>query len=425
MMDATKHVQCEHLQHGVCEIASAIAGRPCTVHPSNCNACLSDDRPKSVNGPTRGLAIYSLRKAGEPYDWLVNYKPTPADGPGTELKKILSWFAKDRPGCKCRDREWRMNAWGVEGCRRKVDTIVDWISSEALLRNRAAALIPKAAFRQLVNLAIRRAAGHQAPIDRETTRVIETLQVDAEQTSRDRHLLKNVPIVWTYFAGGAAGDELLYSIRSALAAWPDARVCVVGDRPEWYDGELIEKPRIGKRPDHAFKDCYSKLLRAADRFDRFLWMMDDVYWLRAITYEHALVPKYVRHVTQQRYYAWQPKNKWAKTRARAYQWLIEQNRPTYDFASHLPQPIESGSLLRMESELRLMDDYKNWECCYFNAYYGVQDAQDWGRRFLRINKPRDRITTQHAILNHTDSQFRGAVESYLRERFSAKCKVEK
>jgi hypothetical protein len=84
-----------------------------------------------------------------------NLKPTNNKGePGTELTKILSWFAKDTPGCKCKDRAHTMNIWGVQGCRNNIETILDWLEQSAKERK-----IPyvRSLARSLVNLAIKRA----------------------------------------------------------------------------------------------------------------------------------------------------------------------------------------------------------------------------------------------------------------------------
>jgi hypothetical protein len=141
---------------------------------------------------------------------------------------------------------------------------------------------------------------------------------------------------------------------------------VIGDKPDWYTGEFIPKPRIPKTDFHAFRDCYSKLLFAAEQLPRFIWHMDDIYWIKPFTMAEATVPKYVRHVSQTRFKAWNPHNTWGKTRAHAYRWLLDHNRPTYDFAAHLPQPIQSEKLLATEREVQMMTSrYRNWECVYF------------------------------------------------------------
>lgn len=233
------------------------------------------------------------------------------------------------------------------------------------------------------------------------------------------------PFVWTYYAAGAVGEELRYSIRSVLKHHPRARVIVVGDRPDWYAGEHIHCPRIGKTEFHAFRDCYNKLQTAARELPQYIWMMDDIYWLRPFAITEASQPKFVREVTPERLRGWTPKNAWQRTRARAYEWLIENGHPLRDFAAHLPQPIVAESFQAMERDLRLATgQYRNWECVYFNAYHRA-DAANWGTRYLRVTQKVDAISTTHKILNHTDSKYRGAVERFLAAAFARRSPVER
>lgn len=233
------------------------------------------------------------------------------------------------------------------------------------------------------------------------------------------------PFVYTNYASGAVGDELRYSIRSLLKWKPEAEVVVVGDRPEWFNGRVIECPRISKREFHSFQDCYFKLRTAAEQIPQYVWMMDDIYWVQNFDLYEAITPKYVRHVSQQRYYAWKPGNAWAKTRARAYDWLLRNNKPTYDFAGHLPQPIRAATFLGMEEELQLAGYYRNWECIYFNSYY-ANHAIDYGRAYTRVVKKQAEGWTppRGCIMNHTHATYKGGVEKYLETTFGEPCKYE-
>ena len=340
-------------------------------------------------------------------------------GPGSELRRLVGWFAGDRKGCRCKERAAIMNRWGVIECRKNIEVIVGWLREEALIRFGAKAkLFPDIAYKTAVWKACDLAEG------RENNEDISTLTNDGLPGRDDATLLKEWPFVWTYYGAEAVGDELKFSIRSVLHHWPEARVIVVGDKPDWFTGEMIDKPRIGRTDHQAFKDCFSKVLHMTGLLPQFTWMMDDIYFLGRLPMTDVVAPKYVRHVTQQRFQKWNPSNKWGRTRQRAYQWLLDRNRPTYDFASHLPQPIQSASFKEVSREAQFMDDYKNWECCYLNSYRSA-DAQDWGRRFLRVTRNLDSIITDQKVLNHTSRFFAGAVEKHLQDMFPAKSRVEK
>ena len=81
-----------------------------------------------------------------------DYRP----GPGSELKKLLAWFARPSDACQCETRADTMNDWGVEGCRENLDTILDWLMEEAQLRKLPHGRFTRAIARSLVLTAIRR-----------------------------------------------------------------------------------------------------------------------------------------------------------------------------------------------------------------------------------------------------------------------------
>lgn len=56
----------------------------------------------------------------------------PASGPGTELKKLISWFySPNKKKCNCLTRIAKMNAWGPDKCTERMDTIVRWLRHSA------------------------------------------------------------------------------------------------------------------------------------------------------------------------------------------------------------------------------------------------------------------------------------------------------
>lgn len=339
-------------------------------------------------------------------------------GPGTELRKLLSWFAKHRKGCRCKERALIMDRWGPRQTRRNIDTVVAWLKEEAAIRFPGGhELIPVIAYKTAIWKACDLAEG------RENNEDISMLTNADIPGLDDDTLVGEWPFVWTNYMAGAVGDELKYSIRSVLHHWPKARVVIVGDKPDWYTGEMVDLDRIPKTDFHAFKDCYTKVLHMTTLLPQFIWMMDDIYFLKRVPMMDVVAPKYVRHVSQQKFNRWKPKNKWGRTRQLAYRWLLDRNRPTYDFASHLPQPIQSASFKEMNQEARILQEYKNWECVYFNSYRSA-DAQDWGRRFTRVTKPRESLVTDKAVLNHTHASWNGGVQKHLADMFPNKSRVE-
>jgi hypothetical protein len=65
-------------------------------------------------------------------------------GPGDQLHRlILRWFGEDfTDNCGCRAYVAKMNAWGVEGCRRRIDRIARKLFVEAGRRGMLESGIP-------------------------------------------------------------------------------------------------------------------------------------------------------------------------------------------------------------------------------------------------------------------------------------------
>lgn len=54
--------------------------------------------------------------------------PAPKDGPGTELKRLLTELRLTGvKGCGCESKAAQMNRWGTEGCRERFGQIVAWL----------------------------------------------------------------------------------------------------------------------------------------------------------------------------------------------------------------------------------------------------------------------------------------------------------
>ena len=117
-------MECQHFENGTCKLVNAIVGKPVTILNAICTKCASDPAPQQLNRVVRAWADFSKRKQTPIQD--------SKDGPGTELKKLLSWFhSPDKRKCKCQNRIEKMNAWGPDRCEQKIDTIARWLKHSA------------------------------------------------------------------------------------------------------------------------------------------------------------------------------------------------------------------------------------------------------------------------------------------------------
>lgn len=151
--------QCDKSKKQICNIATSLENSDIYVEPSHCTLCkqlggyetsIHNKGIKLARMTTKKREKLEVRKKAENYF---------GDGPGTELKKMIpEWLS--RPGCGCKNFAKKMNIWGINGCRRNIDFIVQRLMSE---KNKLGFLgwVPDKATesvcKKLVNTAIKRA----------------------------------------------------------------------------------------------------------------------------------------------------------------------------------------------------------------------------------------------------------------------------
>ena len=154
-----------------CQVATQMAECNVRASAAACEACQANDNPQAINVVTIGMAIVHRKRIQKPtaelQQLLDNYLPDSEEpatfkinayrpGPGSELKKMLAWFARPSQSCDCETRADTMNDWGPEGCRENIDTIVDWLMEEAQARGLPHGRFTRVIAKSLVDTAIRR-----------------------------------------------------------------------------------------------------------------------------------------------------------------------------------------------------------------------------------------------------------------------------
>lgn len=121
---------CEYLRNGFCEVASQIAGVEVRTTESACKQCIKHAKPRQPNDVTAGLAVKHDRALLPSVQHLLSIPVE--QGPGTELKRLISWFWSPKRKCStCSDRVRKMNKWGTKKCRQRKHLIVAWLRQSA------------------------------------------------------------------------------------------------------------------------------------------------------------------------------------------------------------------------------------------------------------------------------------------------------
>jgi hypothetical protein len=158
-------IQCQNLsQHPknpeskICKIASEAQGYAVPTSAYICSICSQSEMPQQLGN--LGIQIATAKAAKETNKFLYfSAEERLGHGPGTELHKLIPKFLEN-PTCNCKNWAKKMNIWGVEGCEKNKETIINKLISESTKRS-VLSWVPEAATRivaeRLVNLAIEKA----------------------------------------------------------------------------------------------------------------------------------------------------------------------------------------------------------------------------------------------------------------------------
>lgn len=152
-------------------------------------------------------------------------------------------------------------------------------------------------------------------------------------------------IVYTFRRNGiSASTELMYSIRSMVKHFTSLeKIIIVGERPEFYEGEVIPEKDIPARP--AFSIW--KKLKTANQQKPFLWAADDHFMLKDFDDNF---PNYY-HGTNREAMVWQKGRIGPMLRDLPEDWL--------NYIVHCPMIFDPQKIGEMKTEAPIKTFYAN------------------------------------------------------------------
>jgi hypothetical protein len=86
---------------------------------------------------------------------------------------------------------------------------------------------------------------------------------------------------FVYICRSGENEELRYSIRSILYSFPNAKVWLVGGKPDWYSGSYIEVDQNNNKYTNALNNLKS-ICESSDISNNFILMNDDFFIIKKI-----------------------------------------------------------------------------------------------------------------------------------------------
>ncbi len=239
---------------------------------------------------------------------------------------------------------------------------------------------------------------------------------------RDTEVLQ---FVWPYWAGGAQGDELRWSMRSVQKFYAgQTSFLLIGDKPDWYTGPYLPQARVRKHtPNRGFRDMLAKVRTMAHHESTaslFVWMMDDIYFIKHVDLQALETPRADR---------WLPNdgNGWGRRKNNTMRVLSERGFTTHDYATHLPHVVEKDKLAKLFTDFELDQNTLLWEVLYGNVFR--RDPQPPRPFLARTWKPLSAdeytaLTQRSVVVNNTNDAWCAGLREYLMGLLPESCSVE-
>ena len=219
---------------------------------------------------------------------------------------------------------------------------------------------------------------------------------------------------FVYICRSGENEELRYSIRSVIYSFPDAKVWIVGGKPEWYKGNYVPVEQNHNKYTNALNNL-TTLCKTEQISNNFILMNDDFFIIKKIDkidYFHGgllsgKIDKYVK-ITGSSLYI----KKLIQTNTRLNERGI--NKPL-DYELHTPMPMERDKLLT------IIKKYPSclWRSMYGNIFeVGGSQMQDVKVYTNRRHLARSNEITEHSIFLSTEDQaFEGIQSKILNKLF--------
>jgi hypothetical protein len=207
---------------------------------------------------------------------------------------------------------------------------------------------------------------------------------------------------FVYICRAGDNEELRYSIRSVVHSFPEARIWVVGGKPDWYKGQHIDVCQTESKYANALNNLKA-VCRSNEISDSFILMNDDFFILKNIQsikdfHGGALEDKINKYISLSGYTMYIRKLISTKNKLNS----VGIKNPI-DYELHVPMIMEKNKL---EFVLNKYSNYL-WRSIYGNLYNiqgeTIEDVKVYSNsRYANRSKP---ISEKSIFMSTEDKSF--------------------
>jgi len=214
-------------------------------------------------------------------------------------------------------------------------------------------------------------------------------------------------------------DEIKYSLRSVYKYYQgEWQPLIIGYKPPWYTGWHIPYYDNVGIPSEA-----NKILVAASLVPEFVWMNDDIYFLKPTDLEFIKQPLVLGNMDNAR--RPQNLNKWRQHAWRTYDALKAKGYPGWNNSVHMPYYYESDLLIKTMQDFQYMPGKHLINLIYFNVNLGDKKPILFnGRRGYYAPPKIIRDLNVARYLNHSDAGLTDELKKLIINMFPERSRWE-
>ena len=229
-------------------------------------------------------------------------------------------------------------------------------------------------------------------------------------------------LTFVYICRSGENEELRYSIRSVLKFFPDAKIWVVGEPPEWYDGDYIKVKQDSSKYNNAQKNLQA--IAASNLIPQsFVMMNDDFYIMKEIEdienfHEGLLEEKH--NIYFDAYQSSTYTRKLGDTKAKLKR--LGHDQPL-SYELHVPFLVEKWKLARVARYEGVL-----WRSMYGNIFQVggayMEDVKVYSTTKMNFKSYNYKLG-KSPFLSTEDRSFDEVLNKVLKKKFPAKSALEK
>lgn len=221
------------------------------------------------------------------------------------------------------------------------------------------------------------------------------------------------------------GKEILYSLRSLDMYFKTPfRLHVCGDyMPEWLRNTYFHRFECDSNASTE-QNIGPVLKYACESFNEFIWMSDDMYFLKE-THIEDLRP--YAHIGNLSKYLKRGHSRWQNLLWDTYDMLAESGiSPVWNYSTHMPIHYNSDDLFACSSDFPIFSGQALHETVYHNIFnVGSPEKLTDKAGFYNKRFPVDLECGKYRVLNHDDNGLTDSLKNKIQALFSKKSKFER